>query len=77
MHLETLLRDLRDRRNTGLLQQMDEDEPEVLPDTIEIAPLQIGTEAEEEEPAETSAEEEPETAEEQEAEPEAESEDPR
>lgn len=76
-HLETLLRDLRDRRNTGILQQQNEDEPEVLPDTIEIAPLKIGSEAEEEQPAETTAEEEPESAEEQEEVPEEESGDPR
>lgn len=74
-HLETLMRDLRDRRNTGLLQ--DEDEPDVLPDTIEIAPLKIGSEAEEEEePAEAPAEEESETAEEEESEPEQEPEGP-
>lgn len=75
MHLETLLRDLRDRRNTGLLQS--EEEPAVLPDNIEIAPLQIGSEAEEEEPDESSAEGESETAEEEEEVPEEESEDPR
>lgn len=76
-HLETLLRDLRDRRNTGILQQQNENEPQVLPDTIEIAPLKIGSEAEEEQPAETTAEEEPESAEEQEEVPEEESGDPR